>query len=262
MDMKAMRADGGWVAIPGQQSVPAAEFDSYAQDYLGGTDNLFKRLVGGNLESFIAVKVRWLLAYLTQDPPISAIRPTEMSLLDFGCGTGELLQQLRRGGFKGKLEGCDVSRGMLAQLVMRWDSGDLPLLHITSAPTVGLMPNSFDIVLACCVFHHIAHSERNEVFGALKDILKPGGRLISFEHNPRNPLTRYVISRTPIDRNAILLDPAECEDYVAGAGLRVLRTDHILFLPPRLRWLAALDHRLKRIPLGGQYVVVGERPWN
>jgi SAM-dependent methyltransferase len=257
--MKTIRADGV-LAMPGQHSHPGAEFDSYAQDYLGGTDNAFKRLVGGNLESFIAVKVRWLLRYLAQDPPASAPGPTEMSLLDFGCGTGEMLQQLRRGGFKGRLEGCDVSRGMLAELVMRWDSGDLPLLHITSAPTVGLKPASFDIVLACCVFHHIQRSERNEVFSALKDILKPGGRLISFEHNPRNPLTRFVISRTPIDRNAILLDAMECQEQVAGAGLRVLRTEHILFLPPRLRALAGLEHRLRSVPFGGQYVVVGERP--
>ena len=49
-------------------------------------------------------------------------------------------------------------------------------------------------------------------------VLKPGGRLYVFEHNPRNPLVRYVIARTPIDENAILLDAREVQHGLLGAG--------------------------------------------
>jgi SAM-dependent methyltransferase len=246
-------------AIPEAISAPTAEFDKYAKDYLGGTDNWFKRLVGGSLENFIAVKVEWLLEYIGQDLPASVSNPAEMSLLDFGCGTGEMLQQLRKGGFRGRLEGCDVSKAMLAELVMRWDSGELPRLYITRVPALGLQPRSFDLVIACCVFHHIPRSERSEVFSALKAILKPGGRLVVFEHNPRNPLTRFVISRTAIDRDAVLLDAAECKQAAAEAGLLILRADHMLFFPPRFKWTARIDRWLRKVPLGGQYAMVSER---
>jgi ubiquinone/menaquinone biosynthesis C-methylase UbiE len=248
-------------ASPEANSAPAAaEFDTYAKDYLGGTDNWFKRLVGGSLENFIAVKVDWLLEYIGHKLPASVSNPAETSLLDFGCGTGEMLQQLRKGGFRGRLEGCDVSRGMLAELVMLWDSGELPRLHVTRARALDLRERSFDLVLACCVFHHIPRSERCEVFRELKAVLKPGGRVIVFEHNPHNPLTRFVISRTAIDRDAILLDAAECKQVAAEAGLLILRADHMLFFPPRFKWTARIDRWLRRVPLGGQYAMVSERP--
>ena len=39
-----------------------------------------------------------------------------------------------------------------------------------------------------------------------------------FEHNPLNPVTRFVVARTPIDPNAILLRAAEVMRGLSGAG--------------------------------------------
>jgi len=45
-----------------------------------------------------------------------------------------------------------------------------------------------------------------------------GGHVVVFEHNPLNPVTRFVVARTPIDPNAILLRAAEVMRGLSGAG--------------------------------------------
>ncbi len=77
---------------------------------------------------------------------------------------------------------------------------------------------SFDIVTISAVLHHVPVEERQAVYAELGRVLKPGGRIYVFEHNPRNPLVRYVIARTPIDANAILLDAREVRLRAARHG--------------------------------------------
>jgi hypothetical protein len=42
--------------------------------------------------------------------------------------------------------------------------------------------------------------------------------------------------------------------------LRGMLTRYLMFLPPRWRWTSRVDEWLGRLPLGGQYVVTGDRP--
>jgi hypothetical protein len=102
-------------------------------------------------------------------------------------------------------------------------------------------------------------AERPAVYGELGRILKPGGRLHVFEHNPRNPLVRYVIARTPIDANAILLDAREVRQSLQAAGRYQLTTDYLMFMPPGLAFLAPVDRALAWLPLGAQYAVAARK---
>ena len=68
-------------------------------------------------------------------------------------------------------------------------------------------------------------------------MLKPGGRIYVFEHNPRNPLVRYVIARTPIDENAILLDAKEVRHGLLDTARYELETDYLMFMPPGIAFL-------------------------
>jgi glycosyltransferase involved in cell wall biosynthesis len=85
-------------------------------------------------------------------------------------------------------------------------------------------------------------------------------RLVVFEHNPWNPVTRYVVAHTPIDHDAVLLPPAEVTSFLRAGGWRDIRTSHLMFLPPRLGPVAtAAERLLSWLPLGGQYAVTASK---
>jgi len=81
-----------------------------------------------------------------------------------------------------------------------------------------------------------------------------------FEHNPRNPLVRYVIARTPIDENAILLDSREVRQGLLDAASYALDTEYLMFMPPGLKFLSGVDRALAWLPLGAQYAVAARKP--
>ena len=240
----------------------AAEFDRYAEGYVGGSDNRLKRLLGKGLSQFIEVKAEWLLADL-------AARGWEVSnpgraprLLDYGCGTGLLLQALRRLGFQGGLAGADISSEMLKVADDAWTrdtglDGDRPVLGMIREGRAPQPDGSFDVVVASGVFHHVQLPQRAAVHRDIARLLDRSGRAYVFEHNPFNPVTQFVVRRTPIDRNAVLLWAAEVRGALRTAGLAHLRTSYIMFFPPRLHWMRGLEPFLGWLPLGGQYVVSG-----
>jgi hypothetical protein len=91
-------------------------------------------------------------------------------------------------------------------------------------------------------------------------VLKSGGRCYVFEHNPYNPVTRWVVARTPIDRHAILLSSREVCASLAVAGIRHIQVENLMFFPPKWRWAQPLEQALYWLPFGGQYMVFGEKP--
>ena len=240
-------------------AAPAAEFDQFAVGYSAGMDNPVKSMVGDNPDIFIEVKARWLLANLAQHAAKGQLAVPQR-LLDFGCGAGLFLRVLRRLGFTGELHGCDISSGMLAEAGRTWSEGELPVFE----PFVnGKLPYAdavFDVVLASAVFHHIAPCERAASYTEMARVLKSRGRCYVCEHNPYNPVTRWVVAQTPIDRHAILLPSREARTGLAEAGMRHIQIENLMFFPPKWRWAQPLENALRWLPFGGQYVVFGEKP--
>lgn len=232
-----------------------AEFDAYAADYHAGLACPLRRWLGKDAESFIAVKAEWLLRELGRNPALAQAHPSPR-LLDYGCGTGTMLRVLRRLGFAGTLVGCDVSAQMLKEARRRWREGALPELAEMPDACAPFRDHEFDLVLLSAVLHHVEPPQRGRTYADALRVLKPGGLLCVFEHNPINPLARWVVRRTPIDRNAVLLTPGEVRAGLASAGARKTRTDYLMFFPPRLTWLRGLERLLHWLPCGAQYVVV------
>lgn len=233
-----------------------AEFDKHAPTYDGGLDHPIKRLLGDSADQFIAVKARWLLRHE------KGLRAGGLGLLDYGCGAGDLMRVLAELGARASFTGCDVSTGMLAEAGRRWLQrlGPTPEMVVQDGARTPFADGQFDIVTISAVLHHVPVAERPAVYAELGRVLKPGGRLYVFEHNPRNRLVRFVIARTPIDENAILLDVREVQDGLLGTSRYELETDYLMFMPPGIAWLRGVDRALAWLPLGAQYVVAARKP--
>jgi len=234
----------------------SAEFDKHAETYDGGHDNPIKRLIGRSADDYIAVKARWLMRRE------KGLREGTLSLLDYGCGAGDLMRVLAGLGARAAFSGCDVSTGMLAEAARRWPAGQggAPALAAQDGARTPFADGQFDIATVSAVLHHVAVAERPAVYAELGRLLKPGGRLYVFEHNPRNPLVRHVIARTPIDANAILLDANEVQEGLLDSARYEVETDYLMFMPPGIKFLRFVDRALAWLPLGAQYAVAARKP--
>ena len=233
-----------------------AEFDRHAQSYDGGLDNPIKRMMGDSADQFIAVKARWLLRRER------SLKSGGLAMLDYGCGAGDLMRVLAGLGARPSFTGCDVSTGMLDEALRRWPPalGPAPELAAQDGARTRFADGQFDVAILSAVLHHVPPAERPAVYAELGRVLKPGGRLYVFEHNPRNPLVRHVIARTPIDANAILLDATEVQEGLLGSGRYEIETDYLMFMPPGVGFLRPLDRALAWLPLGAQYAVAARKP--
>ena len=226
------------------------EFDEYAEGYSAGMDNPVKALLGRSADDYIRVKIDWL------EERFSRLKTSpELDLLDYGCGAGALLRVLRNQGWQIALSGCDTSEGMIGFAQKSWTkrSGPMPQLTLQNGSKTVYSPRSFDFIVVSAVLHHVPPDDRSSVIAEIKRILKPGGIVIIFEHNPRNPVTRYIVARTPIDRNAILLSPRETENLLSSQEFSTTKTEYLMFTPPSASKLRSIDKRLRWFPLGAQY---------
>ena len=90
-------------------------------------------------------------------------------------------------------------------------------------------------------------------------VVRPGGLVAVFEHNPLNPLTRRVVRDCAFDEGVELLPRRELETLLRAAGLEVVSAHYLLFFPWRGRLFEAAERLLARLPLGAQYVVAARR---
>jgi SAM-dependent methyltransferase len=175
----------------------------------------------------------------------------DASVLDFGCGVGNITELLVQN--FSSVVGYDPSVGSLEVARKR-------LPGVTFYSDVNLLPKSqFDVVVLAGVMHHVPPAERNAVISQARDALKVGGRLVVFEHNPYNPVTRRVVDNCPFDDDAILLPPRELREIFAKADLAHVKQVFIVFFPHALAFLRALEPAIGFFPLGAQTMTVGVR---
>jgi SAM-dependent methyltransferase len=216
------------------------EFDRFADDY----EKILNQSVAASGEDSMYF-AEYKAAYLKRlVPPGFAGR-----VLDFGCGVGLLSGVLKQQMPGAQIDGFDVSRdsiervpaGLAAQGVFTSD--------------LAALSHAYPLIVVANVLHHIRPGDRQAVFGELAARLASGGSLIVFEHNPANPVTRWVVERCPFDLDAVLLPPAETCGYARAAGLAVARRDYIVFMPRVLAWLRPLEPWIAWLPAGAQYAV-------
>jgi SAM-dependent methyltransferase len=202
-------------------------FDRFADRY-AETIDASVGFSGGGAADFAELKARYLARLL---PPGFAGK-----LLDFGCGVGSVSAELARRFPAAALHGYDPSQASLARIPAAVAAGG----RFTART------DELDRERAACL-------------AGLAARLAPGGRLVVVEHNPLNPATRWVVSRCPLDDDAILLPRRETIRLLRRAGFGIERADYVTFFPRPLALLRPLERHLGWLPLGAQYAVVARR---
>jgi len=221
-----------------------SEFDQYSSNYRELLDKSV-RITGETGEYFAAYKAKFVAARVAPRP--------DCRILDYGCGTGLVTQQLKKALPLAPVDGYDVSRESLERMDPALRSqGEF----VTSASE---LPGNYDVVMMANVLHHIEPQKRQGTVAEAAGLLAPGGKLIVFEHNPANPLTRRAVASCPFDENAILLRPGETTDYIRRCGLEQMEFEYIVFFPRVLGWLRPLEGLLGWCPLGAQYAAWARR---
>jgi SAM-dependent methyltransferase len=187
------------------------------------------------------------------------------SVLDVGCGTGALARRLAAAGYQ--VTGADPSEGMLD--VMRERSPELRAVRAsgTELPFEG---DSFDVVLSVATFHHIAEPDAvRRTLAEMTRVSRPGGRIVVWDHNPRNPYWSRLMARVPQDTGEErLVGAEELIDGLLAAGAQVLSVDQLGIVPdftPRaaIGAAGALERLFERTPglraYGAHNVVVAAK---
>ena len=222
-----------------------AEFDQFADEYTA-THAANIRMSGEDPEYFARYKIeevrrRWN----------ATGRGAPGAILDFGTGIGNSLPHLAKQFPGAALTGLDISEKSLAVAERRFPG--VATLIPYDGQHIPLGPQSFDLIFSACVFHHIDATEHAAIFGQLHRLLKPGGLMAIFEHNPVNPATRHIVATCPFDANAVLLSSAELKRSQAEAGFREIEVAYTGFFPGALRSLRPLERFMTALPIGAQY---------
>lgn len=224
-------------------------FDQYADTYRGEVDQAIS-FGGQGVDFYTKVKADHLLGvgrrWLGD--------PTRLRVLDVGCGVGQAGRCLS--GKVGEFHGVDVSAPEVERARTNDPTGKYAVYDGTTLP----YPDAhFDVAFAACVMHHVKPADWPSFVAGMKRVVRPGGAVIIYEHNPFNPLTRLAVSRCAFDKDAVLLSRRKVCRLFRDAGLTVAGAEYILFFPMAGRVFRGIERGLGWLPLGAQHAVVG---WN
>lgn len=225
-------------------------FDEYRDNY-GNVVQSSIDFSGLEHDFFMRAKARVLFDMIAARPHLG--NPETLTLLDVGCGVGTFHPHLADR--FDRIAGCDVSTESIEkasaanpQIGYRAHDGDrLPYDD-----------GEFDILTTICVVHHVPPAQWREFFAELRRVLKPGGLACVIEHNPFNPLTRLAVARCPFDEDAVLLSPARTRRLFSAAGFSNLSASQFLLLPWENTLARTVERAFAAVPLGAQYIAVGE----
>ena len=102
------------------------------------------------------------------------------AMLDVGCGTGTLaIAAKRHVGAAGRVHGIDASPEMLARAETKAKrAGQSVEFRLAPAQALPFPDASFDVVTSTVMLHHLPRPSRQQCFGEIRRVLKPGGRLL------------------------------------------------------------------------------------
>jgi SAM-dependent methyltransferase len=223
------------------------EFEEYKQSYVAEVEQSID-FAGQGHDFFIRVKADELVASCERQ--LGSLE--RRSVLDVGCGVGLMSRYV--GEHFGELRGVDIAPGVVERAAEHFPKGNFQLYDGEQIP---FEEQTFDVVFTVCVLHHVPPAQWTSLVTEMARVLKPGGLLYIFEHNPYNPLTRRAVSNCPFDADAKLLTRRRSTDLVRSAGLETAEARYVLFFPWDGSGFRNIESGLRWLPLGAQYFVSG-----
>jgi ubiquinone/menaquinone biosynthesis C-methylase UbiE len=229
-----------------------SSFDHFSSHYEEYVEDPLKSWIGGNSsEYYLRLKAEEISLHLHR----LGVDASKLVALDVGCGTGAAAGMVhsRFAAFYG----VDSSRGMIERARQR----SLPGVSFQTSDGEALPfeKNFFDFIYSMSLFHHVSPAHRSRTLREMVRVLKPGGWIFTFEHNARNPLTQWIVSRCPLDAGVELLHAGEMTALYRQAKLDAIHTRFMLFFPKQLKLFQRCESYLSWLPLGGQFYVCGSK---
>ena len=235
------------------------EFDQHKETYRSDIDKAIA-FSGQSHDFFTRVKAEYIVELLqdfaNKHGASSPDTPT-LDVLDIGCGHGHIHPYLVQSNVRMNLSAVDVAASVVEEArltnpTVNYQSYEGERLPYDDA--------SFDAAFTIAVMHHVPPAQWPAFLQEMRRVVRPGGLIAIFEHNPINPLTQWIVRTCPIDENAVLLWSGQLSRLVAQGGFVDVTSRYILFTPldgPRYR---AFDKAIGWLPLGAQYYVSARAP--
>jgi SAM-dependent methyltransferase len=235
------------------------EFDQHKETYRTEIDKAVS-FSGQSHDFFTRVKAEYLIDILKDIESArgeAELRSVPLDVLDIGCGHGHIHPYLVQSGVPLKLRAIDV-----AATVVEEARRTNPTVEYESyeGDRLPYPDQSFDVAYTIAVMHHVPPSQWSAFIEEMRRVVRPGGLIVVFEHNPVNPLTQWIVRTCPIDENAVLLGSRKLSRLLAQTRLVGIESRYILFTPldgPRYR---KFDKMIGWLPLGAQYYVSARVP--
>lgn len=207
---------------------------------------------GTDHEFFIVEKGKLILDLIAQNFSLNA----KAKVLDVGCGHGFVHPGLVAAGHE--VTGVEIADKVLA--IARRDN---PAVHYCAydGNTLPFSDGSFDVVIAMCVVHHVPVPKWAAFVRELYRVVRAGGLIVIFEHNPLNPVTTYLFKYgfNGMDKGATMVRRQRLETLLRTAGCPSVRSSYIFFTPFGGRFFRAMDRKLGWLPFGAQYFTIARR---
>ena len=146
------------------------------------------------------------------------------SLLDVGCGTGNLLS-LISSKYEAKIAGVDISPDMLE--IARDKLGEKADLRVGDSENLPFDDESFDVITCTDSFHHYPHP--GNVLIEFKRILKPEGHIIIADLSVPQPfrqLSNLLIPFTK-DGDVRIYSESEIRKLLVNTGFKGFEWEQI-----------------------------------
>ena len=126
------------------------DFDYFAENYNNTIIKASKFISKSNFDYFAYYKIKRLKSVINFKP---------LKILDYGCGIGNLIPEIKKNFPHSEIYGYEVSKKSLEVALSRFS-----YLKTFNAN------DKYDLIIFCGVFHHCSENEQAEIFNSLRNI--------------------------------------------------------------------------------------------